>query len=119
MGRLANLGLDAERARHVREEQLERRAVRLHAHGRGRRRAQGVPAMRSLVVVLIGLTLAMPVAAGAPIGQVLFALGRVEVERGGQLVPVARGTELQVGDTISTGPTGLAQLRFKDGAVMA
>jgi len=58
-------------------------------------------------------------AAQASAGNVLFALGRVEIQRGGQAFAAARGAPVEVGDTITTGPTGLAQVRLKDGALLS
>jgi hypothetical protein len=69
-------------------------------------------------VLLLGLTL-VPAAAHAAAGQVLFALGRVEIDRGGQPLVAQRGTAVEVGDTIRTGPTGLAQVRLKDGSLLS
>ena len=75
--------------------------------------------MRASPVVL-GLALLLgPLAAHAAAGQVLFALGTVEIKRAGQTVAVARGTAVEVGDTVSTGPTGMTQLRMKDGSLLA
>jgi len=75
--------------------------------------------MRSLRIVLaLGLMLG-PVVAQAAAGQVLFALGRVEIQRGGQSFVAQRGTPVEVGDAIATGPTGLAQVRLKDGALLS
>lgn len=75
--------------------------------------------MTSLRAVL-ALALALgPVAAHAAAGQVLFALGRVEIQRAGQTLAATRGAPVEVGDTISTGPTGLAQVRLKDGALLS
>jgi hypothetical protein len=68
--------------------------------------------------LLLGLSL-VPAAAHAAAGQVLFALGRVEIDRGGQPLVAQRGTPVEVGDTIRTGPTGLAQVRLKDGSLLS
>ena len=68
--------------------------------------------------LLLMLALA-PAAAQAAAGQVLFALGRVEVQRGGQALTAERGFAVEVGDTISTGPTGMAQVRLRDGALLS
>ncbi|MGH8029676.1 MAG: hypothetical protein ACREO3_07060, partial [Arenimonas sp.] len=68
----------------------------------------------------LGLALMLgPLAAHAAAGQVLFALGRVEIQRGGQSFVAQRGTAVEVGDAIATGPTGLAQVRLKDGALLS
>lgn len=76
--------------------------------------------MRVLGGMLLGAGLLAPFAAAeAAAGQVLFALGRVEIQRAGQSVAAARGAAVEVGDVISTGPTGMAQLRMQDGALLS
>ncbi len=68
----------------------------------------------------LGLALLLgPVAAHAAAGQVLFALGRVEIQRGSQTFVAQRQMPVEAGDTIRTGPTGLAQVRMKDGALLS
>ncbi len=47
---------------------------------------------------------------------VLFALGGVELERGGQRNPLSSGARLVEGDWLHAGPQGSATLRFADGA---
>ena len=69
--------------------------------------------------VLLAALVPAPSQAGAAAGQILFAIGRVEIQRGEQLLPATHGMQVEVGDKISTGPTGLTQLRFKDGALLA
>jgi hypothetical protein len=69
-------------------------------------------------VALLALLLA-PAIAQAAAGEVLFALGRVEIQRGTQVLPAARGAAVEAGDVISTGPTGLAQVRMQDGALLS
>jgi hypothetical protein len=75
--------------------------------------------MSPLRLALLAALLLGPAAAHAAAGQVLFALGRVEIQRDGQVLAAARGTAVEVGDTIATGPTGLAQLRMQDGALLS
>jgi len=75
--------------------------------------------MSLLRSTLLLVSLLLPAAAQAAAGQVLFALGRVEIQRGGQAFAAARGTPVEVGDTLSTGPTGLAQVRMQDGALLS
>jgi len=73
-----------------------------------------------LCKVVLGLVLALgSLTAHAAAGQVLFALGRVEILRGGQTFVAQRGTTVEAGDTLTTGPTGLTQLRMKDGALLS
>ncbi len=75
--------------------------------------------MKLLRAVLGLAALLGPLAAQAAAGQVLFALGRVELQRGGQTFVAQRGTTVEVGDTITTGPTGMTQVRLKDGALLS
>jgi hypothetical protein len=75
--------------------------------------------MKLLRGVSLCLALLAPSLAQAAAGQVLFALGRVEIQRGGQTLAAARGAAVEVGDVVSTGPTGLTQLRMQDGALLS
>ncbi len=75
--------------------------------------------MKQLRAMLGLVALLGPLAAQAAAGQVLFALGRVEIQRGGQAFIAQRGTTVEVGDTITTGPTGMTQVRLKDGALLS
>ena len=62
---------------------------------------------------------AVPAAHGASAGHVEFAtVGVSAIGPGGQPRPVARGAEIQPGDTIDTGD-GRAQLRFSDGGLVS
>jgi hypothetical protein len=70
------------------------------------------------VLALVAMA-AAPAVAQAAAGHVLFALGRVEIQRNGQPLAATRGTQVEVGDTIATGPTGMAQVRLKDGALLS
>lgn len=45
--------------------------------------------------------------------------GKVEVERSGSRQSVAKGFELEVSDTVFTGPDGAAGMAFTDGALVA
>jgi hypothetical protein len=73
--------------------------------------------LRSLLATA-ALALA-PLAAEAAAGKVLFALGRVEIQRNGQVLAAPRGTAVEVGDTVTTGPTGMAQVRLQDGGLLS
>lgn len=75
--------------------------------------------MNLLRGVVLSMVLLAPSLTQAAAGQVLFALGRVEIQRNGQALAAARGTPVEVGDVVSTGPTGLAQLRMQDGALLS
>ena len=58
--------------------------------------------------------------AAATAGRVDFAAGGVTVAgRDGQQRPLARGTELDSGDTIRTSADGRAQIRFTDGSYVS
>lgn len=60
-----------------------------------------------------------PGIASAASGKVLFTLGRVEIQRHGALIPVARGMPVEAGDQVDLGPTGRTQIRMNDGALIA
>lgn len=75
--------------------------------------------MKLLRAVSLSLALLAPSLAQAAAGQVLFALGRVEIQRGAQTLAATRGAAVEVGDVVSTGPTGLTQLRMQDGALLS
>jgi hypothetical protein len=75
--------------------------------------------MNLLRAISLSLALLAPSLAQAAAGQVLFALGRVEIQRGDQAVAATRGAAVEVGDVVSTGPTGLTQLRMQDGALLS
>lgn len=74
-------------------------------------RIWGAPLLSATLLFCPGVALAAA-------AQVLFSLNRVEIVRSGQTLPAPRGTAVEVGDTFNTGPTGYAQLRFKDGALL-
>ena len=58
--------------------------------------------------------------AGAAAGRVDFATSGVTVAgRDGQARPLARGTELDSGDTVRTSNEGRAQIRFSDGSYVS
>jgi hypothetical protein len=75
--------------------------------------------MSPLTRVLLSVLLLAPAVAQAAAGQVLFALGRVEIQRGTQVLPAVRGGAVEAGDVISTGPTGMTQVRMQDGALLS
>ena len=54
-----------------------------------------------------------------PVGDVTLVIGSVQVLRGEQQLPLARGSQLLVGDSISTQANGHAHLRFVDGALVS
>ena len=71
------------------------------------------------------LCLVLVVAAGLPLsalaaaGLVQFATGDVQMRRGIALAALASGASLETGDTVLTGTTGRAQLRFTDGGLVS
>lgn len=73
--------------------------------------------------VFFGLScLIAPLAAhaqDAAVGRVLMAIGKVEIERGDRTIAAKKDTEVMPGDTIATGTTSNAQIKFVDGAVIA
>lgn len=73
--------------------------------------------MRRLLVAL-ALLAPVPHAHGAA-GEFVFSLNRVELQRGEAAIPALRGLPFEPGDTVTTGPMGYAQLRFRDGQLLA
>src|SRR5690606_9477267 len=65
------------------------------------------------------LASALPLPALAAAGLVQFAAGDVQMRRGELLAAVARGALLDSGDTVLTGATGRAQIRFTDGGLVS
>ena len=58
-------------------------------------------------------------ASQASAGEVLFVLGKTDVNRAGGEIPAERGTVLEVADQVIVGPASHAQIRMKDGALVA
>lgn len=73
---------------------------------------------RGLTVVCLAL-LAAQAAAELPVARVKSVLGLVQVERGGQLLPVAVGMALVQTDVVLTGPTAAVGLTFEDGTLFS
>src|SRR6185436_6541003 len=76
--------------------------------------------LTSRAALMASIAAAFPVVAhGAPAARVDFAIGDVAaVNKAGQSRPVAKGTEIEEGETVNTN-SGRAQLRFSDGAYMS
>jgi hypothetical protein len=55
----------------------------------------------------------------AAIGSVTFVIGRAAVERGGESVSLAAGSELRVGDLLLTSANGHVHVKFIDGALVS
>jgi hypothetical protein len=53
------------------------------------------------------------------VGSVTFVIGRANVQRGGELLPLSSGTELKVGDQLLTPASGHVHVRFVDGALVS
>ncbi|MBI2312532.1 MAG: FecR domain-containing protein [Betaproteobacteria bacterium] len=68
--------------------------------------------------LLAAISAAFPTAGYAAVaGRIDFSVGEVSATApDGKVRPLARGAEVAVGDTIVTGATGRAQVRFTDGA---
>ena len=69
-------------------------------------------------VMLAIVSAALASEAGAAAGRTEFVIGGVTVARNGTERPLARGTELDNGDTVRTN-TGRAQIRFTDGSYVS
>lgn len=74
--------------------------------------------LAQLCLVLVGVA-GFPLSALAAAGHVQFATGDVQMRRGIALAALARGASLETGDTVLTGTTGRAQLRFTDGGLVS
>ena len=61
----------------------------------------------------------LPLSALAAAGRVQFATGDVQMRRDAGLAALASGASLETGDTVLTGATGRAQLRFTDGGLVS
>lgn len=55
----------------------------------------------------------------AAAGKVVFSAGDVQVDRAGKTAPLAKGADIEQGDTIVTGADGRVQFRMADGDFMA
>lgn len=69
--------------------------------------------------LLMALAAAYPLQAYAAAGTTLFTSGEVSVRRGTNADALAKGGNVESGDTILTGAQGRAQLRFSDGGLVA
>ena len=70
--------------------------------------------------LMMALAAAYPVQSfAASAGTALLATGEVSVRRGASSDNLARGSSVESGDIIVTGPAGRAQLRFSDGGMVA
>ncbi len=71
------------------------------------------------LAVAASLLLLASNAAMAAAGKVVYARGDAQIERAGKTLPLAKGTEIESGDTIVTGKDGRVQLLMADGDRMA
>jgi len=70
--------------------------------------------------ILMASTLAFVTAASAAdVGQIKTASGSVQLERGGQRLPVRVGTPVQQGDKVLTGADGAAGITFTDNSLLS
>lgn len=53
------------------------------------------------------------------VGSVSFVIGRANVQRAGELLPLSAGAELRVGDQLLTPANGHVHVRFVDGALVS
>ena len=74
--------------------------------------------MRSAPILIAALGLAAPLFA-ADIGLVKVSKGSVQIQRGGEKLPVKVGTGLQTADVIVTGADGSAGITFTDNSLVS
>ncbi len=70
-------------------------------------------------VLLMALATVYPLQGHTAAGIAQFTAGDVNVRRGTAVVALAKGRDLESGDTVTTGPGARAQLRFTDGGLIA
>lgn len=80
-------------------------------------RSMTAPSWLLALSVVVGMLVSGQALAAA--GKVVYATGDVQVERAGKMQPLAKGAEIESGDTIITGTNGRVQLRMADGDHMA
>jgi hypothetical protein len=75
----------------------------------------------SIVNCLVGLVLAgaLPAASAAPIGEIFYTEGRVQVKRGVAQVDVGKGYALEAGDVVLTGANSQVRMRLVDQSYFA
>ncbi len=78
-----------------------------------------IPRAFAALTLGAGLGLWGTSALAAAAGQVQFVAGQVQLDRGGHSQDVVKGTGVEEGDVLRSGPTGQAQIRFTDGGIMA
>jgi len=82
------------------------------------------PARLALVAAMLiagvfghgALTLAQT---GPDVGEITLFIGQAHIERRGAIVAVARGSKIQVGDTLLTADSGHIHVRFVDGGMVS
>lgn len=72
--------------------------------------------MRKLI--LIGLIFGINTVFAQPIATVLFATPKVVAVRNNTEYPLSRGSSLEVGDSIVTGPGALINIKYKNGTLV-
>ena len=70
-------------------------------------------------VLLMALAAVYPLTAHSAAGVAQFAVGDVSVRRGPANLPVSKGQLIESGDSIVTGSSGQAQIRFSDGGLVS
>lgn len=71
------------------------------------------------VVAALALVAGCGAALALPAGRVLIAVGDVSAVRDGVSIRLAKDSPIESGDTVVTGATSNAQLRFTDGSIVA
>ena len=61
----------------------------------------------------------VPASPATAVGSVSFVIGRANVQRAGELLPLTAGAELKVGDQLLTAANGHVHVRFVDGALVS
>jgi len=61
----------------------------------------------------------VPASSATAVGSVSFVIGRANVQRAGELLPLTAGAELKVGDQLLTPANGHVHVRFVDGALVS
>lgn len=70
-------------------------------------------------VLFLALAAAYPLVGHTAAGITQFSSGDVNVRRGPAVVALNKGRDLETGDSIVTGSTGRAQIRFTDGGMVS
>ena len=75
--------------------------------------------MRKALILAAALGFAVPAIAADNIGLVKVSKGAVQLQRGGEKLPVKVGTSLQTSDVLITGADGSAGITFTDNSLVS